>query len=283
MSKLEFLTGKDYLSHSSMSSYLDCGERFFLERIARVPQQKAWWLVGGSAFHLATELLDKGEVGDPIAAWQMAWAEQYAKDVTEAGIDPADMKAGGRATKQWPLKENADWWFANGLEMVNNYYRWRGQMFAQGWVFLLMPGDTAAVEVPIQLVLNDVLVKGYIDRVMVNPDGEVIVVDLKTGSHTPASTLQLGIYALGLERAIGVRPLLGAYYMARKAELTEPSSLLHYSPELVGKWFGQAKTGIESELFVPHVTSLCGTCSVRPYCSAFGSALPLPGTMTTSH
>lgn len=281
MSSLEFLTGKDYLSHSSLSSWLDCGERFFLERIARVPQQMSWWLVGGSAFHSATEWLDMGAFSAADAAWQEAWNVQYEKDVTGNGFTDDQIRAGGRKSKEWPDKENAAWWQVNGPLMVQSYLQWRDTRFAEGWQFLPMPDGSPAIEVPVHLVLGDVLVKGYIDRVLIDPDGQAHVVDLKTGNHTPASSLQLGIYALGLEHAVGIKPLLGNYYMARKSELNEDVSLLHYTPERVGNWFGQAKAGIEAEIFLPHVTSMCGTCSVRPYCSAFGSALALPGSLTT--
>lgn len=277
MSDLEFLTGKGYLSHSSMTSWLGCGERFWLERIARVPQQKSWWLVGGSAFHAASEALDRGETTDVAGAWQTAWDAQVDRDLTAEGIDPADVRAGGRVSKEWPNKENADWWQAKGPAMLADYVAWRDARFAEGYSWLELPDGSPAIELAVNLPLDEVMVKGYVDRVMVDDAGELVVVDLKTGGHTPASSLQLGIYALGVERSLGVRPILGAYYMARKATLTEPVSLLHYTPEVVGGWFRMAKAGIESEIFIPNVTSLCGTCSVRPYCSAFGSALAIPG------
>lgn len=276
MSSLEVLTGRNYLSHSSMSTFVDCGERFRLERVVGVPQQKAWYLVGGSAFHTASEMLDKGELTDPVEAWNVAWADQYKREITDAGVNPADVRAGGRKSKEWPDKEVAAWWEANGPAMVAQYLEWRMQRMEEGWQWFTTPDGKPAVEVGIQIELADVLVKGFIDRVMVNPDGELLVVDLKTGSHTPASTLQLGIYALGVERHFGVRPILGAYYMARKGQLTEPTSLLHFTEEQVGDWFSKAKKGIEAELFIPHVSSLCGSCSVRPYCTAFGAPLATP-------
>lgn len=273
MSNLEVLTGRNYLSHSSLSTYIGCGERFRLERVVQVPQTKAWYLIGGSAFHLASELLDTGRATDPEQAWADAWAEQYERDILHDNIDPATVRAGGRSSKEWPDKENDKWWVANGPRMVADYLAWRDARFADGWQWFTTPDGQPAVETPIQLDLGDVLVKGFIDRVMVTDAGELLVVDLKTGSHTPASSLQLGIYALGVERHFGVKPILGSYYMARKAELTGPTSLLHYSPDTVGRWFTAAKKGIEAELFIPNVTSMCGSCTVRPYCTAFGAGL----------
>ena len=286
MSSLEVLTGRNYLSHSSLTSWLKCGEQFRLERVAGAPQGTAWYLVGGSAVHKASELLDKGEQTDLLAAWKLAWDECYADDITSKGILPLDVRAGGRASKEWPNKENADWWQVNGPVMLQQYIAWRDARFSEGWQWLQLPDGSPAVELGIQLELGGVLVKGFIDRVMVNDAGELIVVDLKTGSHTPASTLQLAIYALGVERHLGVLPILGGYYMARKAELSGPSSLLHYTPELVGKWFAQAKAGIEAEIFVPQPSSLCGSCTVRQYCTAFPQPLDVPGfssSIATSH
>ena len=269
MNKLEVLTGRNYLSYSSLNSYLDCGERFRLERVANVPQQQAWWSVGGSAFHKASEYIDLGEIDDPIVAWDKAWAEQLA-EVEDVGA----VRAGGRATKEWPLKENGQWWTANGPRMLGDYQRWTYQMFNLGWQWWNPVGENIAVELPVNFELGDVLIKGYIDRVMVNSSGELVVVDLKTGAHKPASTMQLGVYSVGIQKIFGVKPTLGAYYMARKNELSEMNSLIHYTEELLGSWFSKGKQGIEQELFIPHVTSMCGTCSVAPYCIAVGGVSP---------
>lgn len=273
MSTLELLTGRNYLSYSALSSYLDCGERFRLERVMNAPQQKAWWFIGGSAFHYATEYLDLGEHDSPDEAWATGWD----RAVTEAELDDySKVRAGGRVSKEWPNKENHEWWAAKGPGMVQAYADWMAERKLEGWQLLDVNGQPA-VEVPVQVEFPDVLVKGFIDRIMVNDAGEVMVIDLKTGSHTPASTLQLGIYALGAARNIGVTPTLGSYYMARSAALSEPRSLLHYTHELVGSWFAKAKHGIEAELFIPHVTSQCGTCSVAQYCAAVGGTAVVPG------
>lgn len=271
MSKLEALTGRNYLSYSSLQSYLDCGERFRLERVMNAPTENAWWFIGGSAFHTASEYLDRGETTDTAEAWNKAWDLEVSEVDTNQPI-----KAGGRVSKEWPNKEDGDWWNAKGPGMLDQYVKWRDSRLEEGWQFLPTPGGGIAVELAIQVEFPDVLVKGYIDRVMVNDSGEVLVVDLKTGSHTPASSLQLGIYALGVQRHLGIQPTLGAYYMARKGELSELKSLLHYSEELVGRWFGSARKGIEEELFIPHVTSLCGTCGVAKYCAAVGGTGLVP-------
>lgn len=274
MSKLEVLTGRSYLSHSSYTTYVGCGTRFWLERVANVPQTPAWYLVGGSSFHTASEMLDKGEMADPHEAWLVAWNTHYNEDITAKGFTHADVRAGGRASKEWPDKETDAWWNANGPLMLEQYVRWRDERFAEGWQWFRLPDDSPAIEVPVNFELAGVLLKGFIDRIMVNPDGELIVVDLKTGASIPPSMLQLGIYALGVKHHFGVQPILGAFYDARKGYMKDPGSLLHYTPELVGSWFSAARDGIEQERFIPNVTALCGSCSVRAYCPAFAGALP---------
>ena len=99
--------------------------------------------------------------------------------------------------------------------------------------------------------------------------GELVVVDLKTGSRTPESDMQLGFYAAGLELMFGVRPHLGAYWMARKGGLTPLVDLDRYTPEFIGKMLDKFNLAVEHEIFLPHATSLCGSCGVRPLCPLF--------------
>ena len=86
------------------------GERFYLERVAGAPQSKAWYLIGGSAFQHGNGWLDRGEMDDPTAAFLLAWNQQCEKELV--GVDIATVRAGGKATKEWPNKEDQAWWFA---------------------------------------------------------------------------------------------------------------------------------------------------------------------------
>ena len=271
MATLQVLTGRNYLSYSSLTSWLDCGERFRLERVLDAPQSPAWWFIGGDAVHKATEDCDLDGITseeDARTYWDTIWQTSIAK-LYDDGVDLNTVKAGGRKTNEWPNKENQQWWEANGPDMVVNWVKWRESKLDEGWVFYEGAGLNG-IEVPVEFELGDVLVKGYIDRVFANDAGEVIVVDLKSGSRQPDSSLQLGVYSAGFRSVWGVTPSLGAYYMTRKGTITEPVSLLHYTDEVLGKWFSSAKRGIENEVFIPHVTGFCNSCSVAQYCVAVG-------------
>ena len=269
MSKLEILTGKPHLSYSAISTLFDCGERFRLERVAQVPQAPAWWFIGGSAFHTATEYIDYGAEEDPQRAWDLAWEKKLAEDVPDG--DLSVVRAGGRATKEWPNKQDGDWWDYHGPGMVAEYIKAMDKMRAEGWKLWTVEDGVRAIEIPFTVQIGSAAIKGAIDRVLVNPDGELVIVDLKAGSSVPQSTMQLGVYSVALEKIFGIKPILGSYYMARKAELTEPVSLLHYTESMLGSVIDAAKRMIEAEIFLPHVSNLCKACGVREYCTVMAN------------
>lgn len=49
----------EHISYSAFVSYVDCGYMYYLGRLLQVPEEPSVWSVGGSAFHLATEMWDK--------------------------------------------------------------------------------------------------------------------------------------------------------------------------------------------------------------------------------
>lgn len=48
-----------HVSYSSLTTYLDCGWKYYLTRIMKAAEQPTWYLAGGSAVHTATEMYDK--------------------------------------------------------------------------------------------------------------------------------------------------------------------------------------------------------------------------------
>lgn len=270
---IETLTGKKHISYSGFDTYQQCGEKYRLTRVLHVPEDQAWWFIGGSAFHLASEYFDKGDDRRLIDIWNDAWVES-TRDVDET----KPIKAGGRATKQWPDKENAAWWGFHGPKMLEDYAKWRkssgweiyevnGVPFIE-WEFLL------SLEPPILMASENIQVKGFVDRVFVTPDGEAVVCDIKTGSREPASTTQLGIYAAALRNHGGIDPALGGYYMSRKGETPNLRAMTMYTDRLVAYWLTVFEDSVREQKFLPHVTSMCGTCTVQEFCYAVGGKSP---------
>lgn len=48
-----------HVSYSALTTYLDCGWKYYLTRVEKLTEQPTWYLAGGSAVHTATEMYDK--------------------------------------------------------------------------------------------------------------------------------------------------------------------------------------------------------------------------------
>jgi ATP-dependent helicase/DNAse subunit B len=57
--KLEQYELPEHISYSAFSTYLTCGYQYYLGRLLQKQEEPSVWSVGGSAFHLATELYDR--------------------------------------------------------------------------------------------------------------------------------------------------------------------------------------------------------------------------------
>ena len=57
--QLEEYTLPEHISYSAFSTYLTCGHQYYLGRLLEKHEEPSVWSVGGSAFHLATEMYDR--------------------------------------------------------------------------------------------------------------------------------------------------------------------------------------------------------------------------------
>jgi RecB family exonuclease len=202
-------------------------------------------------------------------AWHKAWDEEVADREAQTGIKSSEWRAAGRRSKEWPNKEDDAWWQANGPEMVEAYIKWRNEGSEADWKIWEPIDGEPAIELGITAPIGGVTVKGFIDRVFVTPSGELVIVDLKTGSRNPDSDLQLGFYACLMEVAFGIRPKWGAYYKARDGRLIKPLVDLDYlSLDLLGGYLRDFVRAREARIFLPVIGSHCRTCGVANACAA---------------
>lgn len=262
---LESKTGKNYISHSAMTTWLNCGWQFYLSRIVKVPENPSHWLAGGKAVHECTEIYDI-EINDPHAGWntELAFKERWEKNYKESD-NGMPWRSGGKATKAYPNKEDAQWWLTNGPKMVDYWIHFREE---SGYNIWTTPAGIPAIETEMNQEVNGVMIKAFLDRIMVAPTGDLVIVDIKTSSKEPASLTQLGIYAILAEKTFGIRPQLGAYFMARTGELTQPVDLSRYTESRLGSWAKGFQLAVENDIFIPAPGFMCGTCSVNQACYA---------------
>lgn len=142
--------------------------------------------------------------------------------------------------------------------------------------------DATEMEKFIQLVVEDVPMRGFIDRVDVAPTGEVRIVDYKTGKKPSPrfqedALFQMRFYALAWWRLTGRIPSqLRLMYLKVADDLVhEPNAheLEQFQSELSGLWQQILRDG-ESGDFVPKKSKLCGWCSFQELCPAHGGITP---------
>ena len=202
--------------------------------------------------------------------WEESFNEAIADIETRTGTNPTDWRVGGRATVKNPDKENKAWWDENGLKMFQEFVAVWHESHIKIWE---SPEGLPGIELGFNQYFGNVLIKGFADLVGVLPSGELIVVDFKTGSRTPDSAMQLGLYACLMELQFGVRPTRGYFYSARSAKFEEVEGLHRWTVPVFTVLCAQFARGLEAEIFLPIVGMSCGTCGVKDYCYAVGGDL----------
>lgn len=192
-------------------------------------------------------------------------------DVVEDHPNTGQWSVAGRNRKKSnPAGEDGTWWRENGPGMVDNWIRWRSK---SGWRVWTTPGGDPAIELSQEFVTpSGKNIKGYIDRVFVTPEGELVIVDLKSGARTPESDLQLAFYRYCLYHTVGVDIRKGAYWMARTGEMTEVYNLSRITPALMNLYLKRFDVAIQNGIFIPHISFKCRACSHRDFCLAFGGS-----------
>ena len=188
--------------------------------------------------------------------WDEAWHE-YTKDA-----DLSTYRVGGRATKERPNKEDAEFWQVQGPEWVQSYIDWRTAN--KNWKIWKTPQGVPAIEIGIVPKFAGVPVKMIIDRIF-EVDGQPVIVDLKTSQRTPESSLQLGFYKAGIKQVFGVDINYGNYWMARQSGTGAMVDLSKYTEDMITYFVEKFDTARKAGVFLPN-TNNCNRCGLTEYC-----------------
>ena len=254
-------------SYSQKSEYLDCSWKYKLHRIDQSPELPAVWFPGGSAVHATLEQLERGMPHDEGTDFFQKDFEHRLYELEQIEPDRSKWMVAGRASKAWPQKETVEWWLVNGKQMVTDYIRWRTGLHQAGWG-LAYVDNVPAVEMEVSGMIGTVEVKAFVDVVLEDPNHVLVPVDYKTGSREPGPE-QLGLYSVLLERLFKRPVTWGTYYMTRKGATTQLFDLSRFTEDMLARQFETLDRAIEAEIFIPHVTPMCATCSVNRYCEFY--------------
>lgn len=258
-------------SVSQLNQYTRCPQAYKLGRIDKVWARPAAWLPQGTAFHAAAELYEVWlSYGMPLTLEE---AQDIYRWFYAEGID--------ELCEDTP---NFQWWFWSGpysgerdverryhigLEQVEKFFAWRESPGQEIWI---TPDGTPAIELAFQIELDGIMVRGFIDAVVV-VDGELRVRDYKTG-NSPGDDFQLGVYSVAIETLYGNKPSSGDYFMAgkkgAKPHISGPYDLSRWTREAVTAKFHEVEEQIQAGNFeaLPE-PSKCGFCDVNLSCPVF--------------
>jgi putative RecB family exonuclease len=163
-------------------------------------------------------------------------------------------------------------WMASSEQLLANY-------FALEDPTRLEP---AAREELVEVDIDGLRLRGYVDRLDVSPAGDLRVVDYKTGT-TPREAFeakalfQLKFYALVLWRTRGVVPrMLRLMYLSDSDTLSyrpDADELLRFERTLKAIW-AAIERALRTGDFRPSPSRLCEWCDHRALCPSFGGTPP---------
>jgi putative RecB family exonuclease len=251
------------LSPSKVSSFKDCALAFRFSAIDHLPEAPSPAATKGTLVHLALEYLFDRDAPDRT---QDHAVEDLARAIAVMR-DDADFTG-------LELDEEAEAsFFADADRLVRKYFEIE---------------DPAAIhpvglELKLEAQVDDIRVRGIIDRLELDANGGLVVTDYKTGKSPHANHQQgrlggVSFYALLCQELFGVLPAqVKLIYLGDGLTITtEPSeqSIRALKNKLRALWSAIA-TACEREDFRPRPGPLCNWCSFQVYCPAQGGDLAL--------
>ncbi|ROR71735.1 RecB family exonuclease [Bogoriella caseilytica] len=256
--------GRAALSPSRLKDFLQCPLLFRLRTIDRLPEPPSQAAVKGTLVHSVLERL-----------FDLP-AEKRTEDAAASMLDPQweELQAAKpEVTAMFAGPEDLAGWLAEARSLVGQYFR------------MEKPDrlEPAEREMLVETELTSgILLRGFVDRMDVAPNGAVRLVDYKTGkSPSPRfqseAMFQMRFYALMLWRLHGTVPArLQLVYLGDGRILSHDpveDELVAFEAELEELWRRVARA-VEHRTFEPKKSKLCGWCSFQSFCPEFGGTPP---------
>jgi putative RecB family exonuclease len=248
------------LSPSKVSSFTDCALAFRFSAIDRLPEPPSLPAVRGSLVHAALERLFVLDAADRTPTRAQACLDE-AWDTFQADPEFVGLELDAAAASEM---------LDTARELVANEF--------------LIEDPTQinpiGIELMLEVELDGVRLRGIIDRLELDGDGELVVTDYKSG-RAPSERFEQGrlvgvqFYAMLCERLFDKRPArVELLYLGG----SQPEMIIHTPSDRASiglerklKAIWQAvERACEREDFRPNPGKLCDWCAFKAYCPAFG-------------
>jgi putative RecB family exonuclease len=246
------------LSPSKVSSFTDCALAFRFSAVDRLPEQPSAPALKGTLVHRALQLL----FCEPPAARTPATAlAKLAEARAEMATDPDFVLLG--------LDEEAEATFAGeATQLVHRYFELEDPTTVH----------PIGLELKLEAEVAGITLRGIIDRLELDEQGELVVTDYKTG-RAPSERFERGrlggvhFYAFLCQQVLGRRPArIQLLHLADPvAIIAQPSDQTVRGLERkVAAIWRAVEQACEREDFRPKPGRLCDWCSYQAYCPAYG-------------
>jgi putative RecB family exonuclease len=253
------------LSPSRASDFMTCPQLFRFRVIDKLPERKSAAATRGTLVHAVLERLFDLPSGErtPTAAsglLEPEWLRMLADDPELKAL--ADEAAGG-----------PEGWLADAVTLLERYFR------------LEDPNRLEPAERELYVhtrIGGDLMLRGYVDRLDVAPDGALRVVDYKTGrAPGPAfegkALFQMKFYALVLWKTRGVVPRrLQLMYLGdgQKVIYDPDEADLRATERKIAALWAAIRNAAERGNWPANPSRLCDWCDHKAVCPAFGGTPP---------
>jgi superfamily I DNA/RNA helicase/RecB family exonuclease len=235
------------VSPSALTSFDDCGLKWFLEKSGAQDGDSTAQLLGVAIHFIASQLFNKPDL------------------TLEEGI--------AQLTEAWPVvDQNVGWVKTQQLQeatrMLTRFFEWHQAN----------PRTLVAVEEDFALQIGRAKLSGSVDRLEVDPiSGKYFIVDLKTGAtvtkeaaeeHKQLAAYQLGVVAGGFAGIPEGAEVDGAglLFLKSKTGKNETVNQSAIDAELVATDIQEAAEGMAAATFNAVINKRCGTCSIKALC-----------------
>ncbi len=251
------------LSPSKVSSFTDCALAFRFSAIDRLPEPPSLAATRGTLVHAALERLFTLESAQRTHQQALLCLAEALEELrTDPDLMGLELDAEAEAT-----------FVAEAEVLVGKYFRLEDPT-------TITP---IGIELKLEVELAGVRLRGIIDRLELDADGELVVTDYKTGRAPGERQEQqrlagVAFYSLLCERLFGRRPAkVQLLYLADPvAIISTPTdrSTRGVERKLAAVWTA-VERACERDDFRPNPSRLCDWCAFKAYCPSFGGDIAL--------
>jgi putative RecB family exonuclease len=246
------------LSPSKVTAFTDCALAFRFSAIDRLPEPPSLQATKGTLVHAALQKL----LFEPPERRTLDAALGFLAEAEDDMADDPELTGLG-------LDADARAEFVGGAEsLIRRYFELEDPAGVR----------PMGLELLVEADIGGAWVRGIIDRLELDADGEFVITDYKTG-RAPGERFERGrlagvhVYALLCEKLLGRPPArVQLLYLADPiAIICTPSERdLRATERRLGAVWSAVMRACANESFRPRPSRLCDFCSFKSYCPAYG-------------